>query len=29
VDLSLLPVGVEREWTRAGTARSAAALAKR
>jgi aconitate hydratase len=29
VDLSLLAVGVEREWTRAGTARSAAALAKR
>ena len=29
VDLSLLPVGVEREWTRSGTARSAAPLAKR
>jgi aconitate hydratase len=29
VDLSLLPIGVEREWTRTGTARSAAPLAKR
>jgi hypothetical protein len=29
VDLNLLPVGVERDWTRAGTARSAAPLAKR
>jgi len=29
VDLSLLPVGVERDWTRAGTARSPAPLAKR
>jgi aconitate hydratase len=29
VDLILLPIGVEREWTRSGTARSAAPLAKR
>jgi aconitate hydratase len=29
VDLSLLPIGIEREWTRSGTARSAAPLAKR
>jgi aconitate hydratase len=29
VDLSLLPIGIEREWTRTGTARSAAPLAKR
>jgi aconitate hydratase len=29
VDLSLLAIGVERDWTRAGTARSAAPLAKR
>jgi hypothetical protein len=29
VDLSLLPVGVEREWTRSGTARSPAPAAKR
>ena len=28
-DLSLLPVGVERDWTRAGTARNPAPLAKR
>jgi hypothetical protein len=29
LDLSLLPVGVERDWTRTGTARTAAPLAKR
>jgi aconitate hydratase len=29
LDLSLLPIGVERDWTRSGTARSAAPLAKR
>ena len=29
IDLSLLPVGVERDWARTGTARSAAPLAKR
>jgi len=29
VDLSLLAIGVERDWTRSGTARSAAPLAKR
>jgi hypothetical protein len=29
LDLSLLPVGVERDWTRTGTARSPAPLAKR
>jgi hypothetical protein len=29
LDLSLLAIGVERDWTRSGTARSAASLAKR
>ena len=29
LDLSLLAIGVEREWTRTGTARSAGSLAKR
>jgi hypothetical protein len=29
IDLSLLAIGVERDWTRSGTARGAAPLAKR
>jgi aconitate hydratase len=29
IDLSLLPVGIERDWTRSGSARSSAPLAKR
>jgi aconitate hydratase len=29
IDLSLLPIGIERDWTRSGTARSVPPLAKR